>query len=179
MTDTITASEAIRLGIVSDTRDLPDTMDADQARGMLTTITAEPFQDTESNVQKMHIAPGPAKPKHKHKEPVQKRRLREWLQNEFGDLLRTEHRFHPTRMWRFDWAVPSLLLAVEFDGITSHAAHTSMTNVLNDSDKMNEAALFAWVVIRCNSKNLGKGTAYNQLRRAIVMQTRKLGLDRE
>ena len=32
-----------------------------------------------------------------------------------------EHRFHPDRLWRFDYAIPSLRIAIEIDGGVSAA----------------------------------------------------------
>lgn len=94
-----------------------------------------------------------------------------WLQNEYGDAVVPEFRFHPTRKWRFDFALPDYKVAIEFDGVVSHSAHTSITNVLNDSSKFNEAALLGWIVIRTNTPNLRDGSAYDAIERAIAIRS--------
>ena len=63
-----------------------------------------------------------------------------------------EHRFHPVRRWRFDYAWPDLLLAVEWEGICSNKSrHTSLTGYTNDCHKYNSASLRGWRVIRVTS----------------------------
>jgi very-short-patch-repair endonuclease len=60
------------------------------------------------------------------------------------DLAR-EYRFHPTRMWRFDFAFPSVKLAVEIDG---RGRHQSIKGVRDDCEKLNEAIRLGWRVMR-------------------------------
>ena len=56
-----------------------------------------------------------------------------------------EHRFHPTRQWRFDFAWPSQKLAVEIDG---RGRHQTVVGVRADCEKMNEAIRLGWRVLR-------------------------------
>ena len=96
-----------------------------------------------------------------------------WLTNEYGDAVIPEYRFHDKRRWRFDYAIPELdgvpvKVAIEFDGVASHSAHTSITNVLNDSTKFNEAAIMGWIVVRCNTPNLRDGSGYEAITRAVT-----------
>ena len=62
----------------------------------------------------------------------------------------TEHRFHPTRRWRFDLALPAEKVAVEIHGFGrrgGHAgAHHSITGRRRDMQKLREAAALGWVV---------------------------------
>lgn len=77
------------------------------------------------------------------------------LQASFGrENVVQEHRFHPSRRWRFDYAVPSLKLAVEYDG---HGAtggkkhvggHASVTGMAGDAEKFNQAQALGWRVVR-------------------------------
>jgi very-short-patch-repair endonuclease len=60
------------------------------------------------------------------------------------DLTR-EHRFHPVRRWRFDFAFPSVRLAVEVDG---RGHHQTVKGVRDDCEKMNEAVRLGWRVLR-------------------------------
>jgi very-short-patch-repair endonuclease len=60
------------------------------------------------------------------------------------DLTR-EYRFHPTRRWRFDFAFPSVKLAVEIDG---RGKHQTVAGVRADCEKANEAIRMGWRVLR-------------------------------
>jgi very-short-patch-repair endonuclease len=60
------------------------------------------------------------------------------------DLVR-EHRFHPTRRWRWDLAFPSQRLAVEIDG---RGRHQTVVGVRADCEKLNEAVRLGWRVLR-------------------------------
>lgn len=67
---------------------------------------------------------------------------------------------HLKRKYRFDYSIPELLLAVEYEGIHSDKSrHTTISGYTNDSTKYNLAALLGWTVLRYTSatiKNLSK-----------------------
>ncbi|MGN6555625.1 MAG: hypothetical protein ACTHLW_18105 [Verrucomicrobiota bacterium] len=68
------------------------------------------------------------------------------------DVL-TEHRFHPTRRWKFDYAHPPTKVAVEIEGgIWSGGRHTRGDGFQEDCDKYNTATLMGWRVFRLTSK---------------------------
>lgn len=72
-----------------------------------------------------------------------------------GAEVVAEHRFHETRKWRFDYAVPSLRIALEVEGgVWTGGRHTSASGFLRDMEKYNEAELNGWVVLRCTPKTL-------------------------
>jgi very-short-patch-repair endonuclease len=56
-----------------------------------------------------------------------------------------EHRFHPSRKWRFDFAWPSIKLAVELDG---RGRHQTVKGARDDCAKHNAAVLLGWRVLR-------------------------------
>ena len=63
-----------------------------------------------------------------------------------------EHRFHPARRWRFDYAVPSRMLAFEYHGHSGFvgggaSGHSSIKGLTNDCEKMNQATLMGWRVL--------------------------------
>ena len=61
----------------------------------------------------------------------------------------TEYRFHPTRKWRFDFAIPEKKVALGYEGVMSaKARHTSVTGYTKDAEKYNAAALLGWKVLR-------------------------------
>lgn len=77
------------------------------------------------------------------------------MSNVVGAEVVAEHRFHETRKWRFDYAVPSLRIALEVEGgVWTGGRHTSASGYLRDMEKYNEAALNGWVVLRCTPKTL-------------------------
>jgi hypothetical protein len=60
-----------------------------------------------------------------------------------------EHRFHSTRLWRFDFAWPRWKLALEVEGgIFIRGAHGSVGGILRDMEKYNAAAILGWRVLR-------------------------------
>ena len=75
------------------------------------------------------------------------------LQTLFGeDEVVSEHRFHPVRMWRFDYAVPSIKLAIEYQGHAGFvkagsSGHSTIKGLTNDSEKFNQAHAHGWRVL--------------------------------
>lgn len=65
-----------------------------------------------------------------------------------------EVKFHHSREWRFDIAVPSLMLCVEYEGIFSKKSrHTNVKGYTEDATKYNAAQLLGWKVLRYTAKN--------------------------
>ena len=70
----------------------------------------------------------------------------------------TEHRFHPVRKWRLDYAWPELKLAVEVHGGTyTNGRHTRGGGFTVDREKMNEAAICGWTVLEVTSAQVRSG----------------------
>ena len=66
-----------------------------------------------------------------------------------GPLLTTEHKFHPVRRWRFDFANIPAMVAIEVEGGQwSGGRHTRGSGYSADCEKYNEAQLCGWVVFR-------------------------------
>ena len=60
-----------------------------------------------------------------------------------------EHRFHPTRKWRFDYAFPAYKVAVEIDGgVWQYGRHNRPQGYLADLEKFNAAAALGWRVLK-------------------------------
>lgn len=55
----------------------------------------------------------------------------------------------PHRRWRFDLAWPAAKLAVEIDGT---GRHNTIAGMANDDEKINEAIILGWRVLRFNAK---------------------------
>ena len=65
-----------------------------------------------------------------------------------------EHRFHPERKWRFDFAWPELKLAIEVNGGGGRGRHNSVTGATADAEKMNAAQLLGWRVLIYTCKSV-------------------------
>lgn len=71
-----------------------------------------------------------------------------------GLQLYEEYRFTEDRGWRFDWCIPALNLAIEYEGLMSEkSGHTTITGYTKDTDKYNRAAVEGWSVIRVTALN--------------------------
>lgn len=80
----------------------------------------------------------------------------------------TEHRFHVTRRWRFDYAWPEHQLALEVEGgVWVGGRHTSGAGFIKDMEKYNEAACMGWRIIRCQPRQLCTMQTVETLRRAL------------
>jgi very-short-patch-repair endonuclease len=80
-----------------------------------------------------------------------------------------EHRFHPTRRWRFDFAWPDRLVAVEVEGgIWRGGRHTRGTGYCRDVEKYNAAALAGWTVLRVTPEMVRSGEAVRMVGGRLV-----------
>lgn len=71
-----------------------------------------------------------------------------WLWAKGPELVR-EHRFHPPRRWRFDFAHLETRTAIEIEGGTwTGGRHTRGAGFVADAEKYNAAALAGWTVFR-------------------------------
>jgi hypothetical protein len=65
-----------------------------------------------------------------------------------------ELQFNSTRKFRFDWAIPELKIAIEYEGIFSKkSGHTTVTGYTKDCEKYNIAAIEGWIILRYTAKN--------------------------
>ena len=66
----------------------------------------------------------------------------------------SEYRFHPVRLWRFDYAIPELKIAIEVDGaVWTGGRHTDPAGYIGDMSKLNTAASMGWLVLRFTTSN--------------------------
>jgi len=95
-----------------------------------------------------------------------------------------EFRFHPTRLWRFDYAIPEKRIAIEVEGgvykkrryiskrtgemiTTVGGRHNSAEGFLGDMEKYNAAALLGWRVFRAQPSDLLTNATINTIKEAI------------
>jgi hypothetical protein len=87
-----------------------------------------------------------------------------------------EHRFHPTRQWRFDLAWPALLVAFEREGFGPRGGagrHQRANGYAGDAEKYSEAAIAGWCVIRATGRQIESGLAADLVLRALAARRAK------
>jgi len=68
-----------------------------------------------------------------------------------------EHRFHATRLWRFDYALPSSRIAIEIEGgVHSNGRHTRGVGFISDMEKYNAAVSLGWRLFRFTPEQFDK-----------------------
>ena len=79
-----------------------------------------------------------------------------------------EYQFHPTRKWRFDYAIPAHKIALEVEGgVWTGGRQTSSVGFLKDMEKYNTATLMGWRVFRTTPEDLYKKKTLDLLKTAI------------
>ena len=80
-----------------------------------------------------------------------------------------EYRFHSTRKWRFDYAIPEHKIAIEVEGgVWTGGRHTSPQGFLGDMEKYNTATVMGWRVLRTTPEDLLARATFLMIRRTIV-----------
>lgn len=66
----------------------------------------------------------------------------------------SEFIFSKERKFRFDWAVPQILVAIEYEGIFSEkSGHTTLSGYKKDVEKYNLATKLGWKILRYTADN--------------------------
>lgn len=79
-----------------------------------------------------------------------------------------EYRFMPPRRFKFDFAWPAVMVALEVEGgVYSGGRHTTGSGFTQDCEKYTEAALRGWKVIRVTSHHINNGRMAGWLERAL------------
>ena len=74
----------------------------------------------------------------------------ELLKKEWPKGFVAEHKFHPTRQWRFDFAWPARKVAVEVEGgVWTGGRHVKSSGYIKDMEKYNHASEGGWALFRC------------------------------
>ena len=100
----------------------------------------------------------------KDKISVEKESIRTvlWVLNREGLIEKAieELEFYPDRKFRFDWALPTIKVAIEYEGLMSKkSGHTTISGYTKDCEKYNLAQISGWKVLRytaVNYKNLDR-----------------------
>lgn len=84
------------------------------------------------------------------------------------DCIR-EHKFHPVRRWRFDYAIPAHKIAIEVEGgVWTGGRHTSPKGFLNDMEKYNTATIMGWRLLRTTPDRLCSNETLQMVRDIIA-----------
>ncbi len=80
-----------------------------------------------------------------------------------------EHRFHPGRKWRFDYAWPLYMLAMEVEGgLWTNGRHSRGSGAVADLEKYSEAAILGWRILYCTPEQMHNGIALDRVIRALT-----------
>ena len=80
-----------------------------------------------------------------------------------------EYKFHKTRRFRFDFAWPDLMFAVECEGGTwAKGRHTTGAGFEADCMKYDEALRLGWTVYRCTGAMVKSGRAIETIMMLIL-----------
>ena len=118
------------------------------------------------------------------KQPSNGEALLAWQLTQAGIPFRREHRFHPERQWRFDFALGGTFMhdpqyqqdvvwepekiAVEVQGGTwIGGRHTSGAGYERDAEKFNEAAIIGWRILFVTPAMVEDGRALQVIERAL------------
>jgi len=66
-----------------------------------------------------------------------------------------ELKFHSIRKFRFDFAIPEFMIAIEYEGLNSEkSGHTTLMGYTEDCVKYNLAAIDGWRILRYTAVNV-------------------------
>ncbi len=90
------------------------------------------------------------------------------IQSDLHVRCEKEYKFHPTRRWRFDYAIPQFRIAIEIDGgVWTGGRHTRPKGYLGDLEKFNAAAAMGWVVLKFTPATQYKSGTFNIIKETI------------
>jgi hypothetical protein len=78
--------------------------------------------------------------------------------------------FARPRKWRFDWAWPDRLIALEIEGgvwLKGGGRHNRGAGFVKDLEKYNAAAILGWRIIRCTPQQFESGAVLADLAKAL------------
>ena len=80
--------------------------------------------------------------------------LKQFQQQGLIESYQTEYKFDDVRKFRFDYAISSLMIAIEYEGIMSDKSrHTTIGGYSKDIEKYNLAVTQGWKVLRYTAMN--------------------------
>ena len=80
--------------------------------------------------------------------------LKQFQQQGLIKSYETEYKFDEVRKFRFDWCIPELMIAIEYEGVFSaKSRHTTVAGFSEDCRKYNLAIANGWRVLRYTALN--------------------------
>lgn len=96
-----------------------------------------------------------------------------YIRQKLGVECVREYRFHPYRLWRFDYAIPDLRIAIEIDGgVWINGRHNRASGYLGDMEKFNAAATLGWVVLKFTPQEQYTRKAFDLITATIATATK-------
>lgn len=93
------------------------------------------------------------------------------VKSELNINLTPEYRFAAPRKWRFDFAAPDIMLAIEVEGgIWNYGRHNRASGYIKDMEKYNQAAASGWRVLRFTPQQLLTSKTIETIRKAKNFQ---------
>lgn len=87
-----------------------------------------------------------------------------------GINLVPEYQFAPPRLWRFDFADPESMTAIEVDGgLFVGGRHSTGAGIVKDMEKLNHAVLRGWKVLRFQPIDLCMEDTIEMVKEAIKL----------
>ena len=113
----------------------------------------------------------PDKPKRKAQKPQKQPKMDMFTAICKSDLkieVVKEYLFHPTRKWRFDYAIPDHKIALEVEGgVWTGGRHTRPQGFLGDIEKYNAGTLLGWRIFRVTPDDLCRLKTLELIKQAI------------
>lgn len=80
-----------------------------------------------------------------------------------------EYKFHHKRKWRFDFALPEKMLAVEIEGgAWINGRHNRASGYIADLEKYNQAAILGWCVLKYTTEQIKAGVAIKEISNLVL-----------
>lgn len=91
-----------------------------------------------------------------------------FVKQQLGIDLVPEFRFDKVRKWRFDYAIPECMIAIEKEGgVWSGGRHTRGKGYINDMEKYTACALQGWILIRRTPDQMLTEETLSLIRKAL------------
>lgn len=80
-----------------------------------------------------------------------------------------EYKFHPVKGWRFDYAWPDQMIALEVEGgIWTNGRHSRGSGMKKDMEKYNAAAINGWRMLRVVPTELSSTNTIKMLQQILI-----------
>ena len=89
-----------------------------------------------------------------------------------------EHKFDEKRRWRFDYAWPQQMIALEVEGgVWTGGRHTRGAGFLKDVEKYNRAAVLGWRLLRVTPDKLVSFGTFEMLREILGLREKRADVE--